>query len=784
MQHFPEDFLMKLSQAKGLTPAEKAAFLEIFGNGRSAAEAQEALGNIGENALSTRMNGVYSKFSFGGKRPNKFYELRDWLTTEYRKVKPQASMADVTDDIEALVKRLRSQGSASIQNRCGEMRVLDMTTPIGLGSIYTDVNILERLASKTRRDLGELMDCGAEEFDRAWMGKVREARVDGLEAVERVRQLMILGRPGAGKTTFLKRLATVCNGGEFLAGQVPIFVTLKEWAETVGKPGLFEFLGQSSSEKIREIRQVFDKGRGLILLDGLDEVLEADHDRIVDAIRDFAVIHGNNYIVITCRIAAREYIFQQFTEVEVADFSDEQIQEFANRWFLVREPESVDDEGQSTVGQLFWDALSDREPVKELAANPLLLTLLCLEFENSAEFPKSRAELYERGLHVLLSKWDGQRRIRRESAYGKLSVKRKESLLAQLAIATFSRGEYFFKERVAMQEIGKYIENLPDARSDEDLLVDSREVLRDIVAQHGLLTERATGIYSFSHLTFHEYFVARNIVDVSNPVKYEAALSSLMGHVSDKRWREVFLLVVERSDDAGYVLSWMKREIDGMLAGDEDLQKFLVWVQTKANEVNVTYKPAAVRAFYFAIAFALDLGYALDFRLPDIFNLHFTLESRVNSNNFMVSHNFNLAERLIHALARALALPSALGRALDLSENLNRLSNYSQIDSQQMQQLREELLASIGNHKEFKRWWEFNGKSWTNKLRNVIITTSNLGHDWQFSESQKELLQKYYDANKLLVDCLKSECYANRQVLQHIEDTLLLPLAEIPLAPL
>ena len=89
----------------------------------------------------------------------------------------QAQFAVGHLDLEALVGRLRSQGSASIQKRCGEMRVLDMTTPIGLGSIYTDVNILERLASKTRRDLGELMDCGPEEFDRFGLGKVREARV-------------------------------------------------------------------------------------------------------------------------------------------------------------------------------------------------------------------------------------------------------------------------------------------------------------------------------------------------------------------------------------------------------------------------------------------------------------------------------------------------------------------------------------------------------------------------------------------------------------------------------
>jgi predicted NACHT family NTPase len=440
--------------------------------------------------------------------------------------------------------------------------------------------------------------------------------------------------------------------------------------------------------------------------------------------------------------------------VEVADFSDEQIQEFANRWFLVREPEAVNDEGRSTVGQLFWDALSDREPVKELAANPLLLTLLCLEFENSAEFPKSRAELYERGLNVLLSKWDGQRRIRRESAYGKLSVKRKESFLAQLAIATFARGEYFFKERVAIQEIGKYIENLPDARSDEDLLVDSREVLRDIVAQHGLLTERATGIYSFSHLTFHEYFVARSIVDISNPVKYEAALSLLMEHVADQRWREVFLLVVERTDDAGYVLTWMKRVIDE-IANEPTIQQVLNWVSKKSSSIKGQYKNSAVRAFYLGFTLREFYGKEIDLDIAIDSSLDLDLDL---SLNLALSRSNNSSTELARDLALAVTQADDFKLKSKLQNLWDLLPNTS----------------TEGNN-DFNKWWKSHGRSWIEKLRKITIEHRNIGHDWQFSKSQKELLQNYYDANKLLVDCLKSECYANRQVLQHIEDTLLLP---------
>lgn len=60
-----------------------------------------------------------------------------------------------------------------------------------------------------------------------------------------------------------------------------------------------------------------------------------------------------------------------------------------------------------------------------------------------------------------------------------------------------------------------------------------------------------------------------------------------------------------------------------------------------------------------------------------------------------------------------------------------------------------------------------------------MIKHRNIGHDWQFSIQQKELLKQYYDANLLLVYCMISDCYVSREVRQEIEDTLLLPIAEI-----
>ena len=62
------------------------------------------------------------------------------------------------------------------------------------------------------------------------------------------------------------------------------------------------------------------------------------------------------------------------------------------------------------------------------------------------------------------------------------------------------------------------------------------------------------------------------------------------------------------------------------------------------------------------------------------------------------------------------------------------------------------------------------------QLRGVMIQHRNIGHDWQFSRKQQELLKQYYAANQLLVECLNSECYVSRGVREEIEGTLLLPV--------
>jgi DNA-binding Xre family transcriptional regulator len=246
------------------------------------------------------------------------------------------------------IEQWRAALKTDLLRRCGTMRVLDMERPITLGSIYTQVNVLEKLTANQRCEVDELLDqlgdsTQIQGFDRLGLTRVRQTRVPGLTAVARNPALMVLGKPGAGKTTFLKYAAIACIQGQFLGDRVPIFVTLKEFADAPTQPSLLAAIAEQWAIRgipaaATALTDCLEAGRALVLLDGLDEVRSACDDRVIHEIRQLAERYPKAAIVVTCRIAAKPYVFQRFVEVEIADFGDRQVREFITG--IDRKPES------------------------------------------------------------------------------------------------------------------------------------------------------------------------------------------------------------------------------------------------------------------------------------------------------------------------------------------------------------------------------------------------------------------------------------------------------------
>ncbi len=434
-----------------------------------------------------------------------FVTICEKLNLNWEEIITSSSLPDIAQEasiseIETLVQTTREKVHNSIYRRCNVMRVLNMEQPMHLDEIYTDVHILERVTSRRRLDIEDILQ-GVDKLQK-WYS--------GLAAVERYDKLMILGKPGTGKTTFLKWLALLCNLGEFQGDRLPIFITLKDFAEAREQPSLLEYITQHLAEcgvvaAPHTVLTLLNHGRVMVLLDGLDAVKEADIEWVSQEIRYLTTRFYASSFAIAARVSAQAYIFERFTEVEIADFNDQQIADFVTKWFQVK---------NSVKTARFLETIAVNQQLQELATNPLMLTFLCLVFADREDFSEHLAEIYQEGLDIFLHIWDAQRHIQRSPVNQPLSRHQKQELLSQIAWTTFEQGQYIFPQQAIEQEISKYIRKFTKANSTVDILqLDCAAYLKSITAQHGLLIEQAKGIYSFSHAAFQQYLAEKHIRD-------------------------------------------------------------------------------------------------------------------------------------------------------------------------------------------------------------------------------------------------------------------------------
>ncbi|MHC5932184.1 NACHT domain-containing protein, partial [Nostoc sp.] len=205
-------------------------------------------------------------------------------------------------DIDKLVQKVRclrratpTQRFDKIQDQCGILQLLDISRPVAIDDIYIDVNILEEIASLQYLEITDLQNLDRKEFDRFGLGEVDEKQIPGTQAVERYSKLRVLGKPGVGKTTFLQHLAIGCNQNAFAANQVPIFIILRNFAQESKITNEFSLLNYIRQEFITSgisdpsvIETLLNAGRVLLLLDGMDEVLNQQSNAILNEIRRFS----------------------------------------------------------------------------------------------------------------------------------------------------------------------------------------------------------------------------------------------------------------------------------------------------------------------------------------------------------------------------------------------------------------------------------------------------------------------------------------------------------------
>ncbi|MBU1662606.1 MAG: SUMF1/EgtB/PvdO family nonheme iron enzyme, partial [Chloroflexi bacterium] len=405
------------------------------------------------------------------------------------------------------------------------------------------------------------------------------------QALATHRHLAILGDPGSGKTTLMRYLAlqyardlaqktggVQARLGLDESGFLPILISLRQVGAflrsrhphddgTDGHALFLEYIRSAfRSERIPLPDDFFDEyltsGRAAILLDGLDEVADPDlRRRVSRLVEAFTTAYAQCRFVVTSRVvgytgAAR--LGGDYALSTVRDFTLKDVENFLSHWHRLvavgqmGAEESALHYAADQTAQLMA-AIRGNERIRDLAINPLMLTVIALVHRDRVKLPDRRAELYAEAVDVLLGKWDEARGVRE---------------IAVLADAPFDTGD----KRLMLQAMALQMqENQQKEIATEDLrrllaemfaemLADKRGVRkaverfqRVIEERTGLLVARGEGIYAFSHLTFQEYLAALAIAARDDYVAYTLA------RCGEAWWREVTLL------EAGY-LSMQSKE--------------------------------------------------------------------------------------------------------------------------------------------------------------------------------------------------------------------------------
>lgn len=427
------------------------------------------------------------------------------------------------------------------------MKIAGMSKPIPLSDILIKVNILKKITSKQEITAQELQEYFV--YDSRGFGKKLKTE-EGIEVVNKDDKLIVLGKPGAGKTTFLKHITLQMANGLLKEKYIPIMIILKRFSDS--NKSLTDFITEQFDECHFSNTRLFieyllTEGRCILLFDGLDEVSKDKANSIIDEIQRFCDKYRKNKYVLSCRIAAYNYLFQQFTDVEIADFDDKQVADFINLWFAK----------DKDTAKACREALENNLPIKELSSIPLLLTLLCLVFEKNKYFPKNKAKLYDRAIDILLNKWDSSRNIQRQQIYESLSTNDKESMFGQIAYLTFQKGQYFLEQHRLEKYITNSIRNI-STLSKRVSKIDGEAILKSIETHHGIFVERACEVYSFSHLTFQEYFTAKYIVDNETEDIFKQLVTQ---NIKDNKWHEIFLSIAGLLENADKFLLLIKNNI-------------------------------------------------------------------------------------------------------------------------------------------------------------------------------------------------------------------------------
>lgn len=324
-------------------------------------------------------------------------------------------------------------------------------------------------------------------------------------------RFVLMGDPGAGKSTFVKHFRKSAASTETA---IPVIeIVCRHYAKVSWNSSITSHAADSLSTdhsvdiSDTEIQNMLLLGRVCLVFDGLDEITEpSKRAEMATRIQSLSIQYPVASLLVTTRILGYERAplsKSVFDHIKLHQFDEEQVYDYAVRWFTSRDRIDLVD-----------SFIQDSTSVPDLRCNPLLLSLLCALYREHGALPTERRGIYNQCAELLFRRWDGHRQIVNSGAMPNFANR------LMLEIARWVYTTPAIQDGMEEQQLGRILAHYLTDTCGFDSYEAHREstsFLEFCAGRAWLLgsfgtNSRGQRLFRFTHRTFYEFFAAEALV--------------------------------------------------------------------------------------------------------------------------------------------------------------------------------------------------------------------------------------------------------------------------------